>query len=543
MKVFGVHPAFGRVSPKERKQADLFFEELTRQRIARPSLTSVTRGSVVRPSVATRPYQPFVPQALEREDEAEDFATRELIDETLRKARERATFVPESEVRAALDQRARDPELLRQFERGVRDTSQLRRQYLADRSTQSLTIFWGLLVACAERLLRTIEDNRFRCSAAGNSITLHADVRAGMRTTWTRTGETLTLLHQCGGSPTSCPTAHRALHASGDAAHFGRLSTAGARIVELAGLFGLDLRTVASARRASRAAKQIASLAPLAPLSVVAIRNGTDRELHVARQTPRVVEAFVDSARWKSLPFTATPGTDYTLFKGRWFEASFHRQWGTERCIAWLQGLCAFYRDRAGGLVGIGDVSHMLGEVMTDHGSHRVGLDVDLYVLDAPAANSTFPTAYFTSGASSSLEFRALTPPTPGADPEQYAPPGSRVAALTGATADSVRRRYATIIAYCIATAPQLSAAVWHGARGVAADALQIARDAWTETERAGTGTTARPGWRATWGEGPANLAAIVAPRGALLIGEGSSSYGAGRGWPLHQDHIHVRLR
>jgi hypothetical protein len=126
------------------------------------------------------------------------------------------------------------------------------------------------------------------------------------------------------------------------------------------------------------------------------------------------------------------------------------------------------------------------------------------------------------------------------ARPEYSVPSGAAIAEPRRTT---LLDRYATILAYCVATQAGLVAAVWHGAPGLGARAVTLAQAAWDATVAARAGTTERPGWRATWGYGPASRAAIVAPPASLLIGDGSSAYGPGRGWPPHQDHIHVRLR
>ena len=118
--------------------------------------------------------------------------------------------------------------------------------------------------------------------------------------------------------------------------------------------------------------------------------------------------------------------------------------------------------------------------------------------------------------------------------------------ALVGAVSAALLDRYATILAYCVATQNLLSAAVWHGAIAMSARAAALAQNAWDATVQAGAGTAAQPGWRASWGPGPRDRAALTAPTSALFIGTGAPSYGVSppeHGWPLHSDHIHVRLR
>jgi len=52
-------------------------------------------------------------------------------------------------------------------------------------------------------------------------------------------------------------------------------------------------------------------------------------------------------------------------------------------------------------------------------------------------------------------------------------------------------------------------------------------------------------GWQSAWGPAPTSRADLAPPateRNRKLIGQGSSSYGAGKAWPLHRDHMHIRL-
>jgi hypothetical protein len=107
---------------------------------------------------------------------------------------------------------------------------------------------------------------------------------------------------------------------------------------------------------------------------------------------------------------------------------------------------------------------------------------------------------------------------------------GAAGAALAGARLDTIRHRYATIVAYCLATWPRLNACVWHGVSWVLAEAQVIS---------AGALRNWQPAWGAAPGAAPPTAAATLARK---LIGEGHTAYGPGRGWPVHQDHLHVRL-
>lgn len=166
---------------------------------------------------------------------------------------------------------------------------------------------------------------------------------------------------------------------------------------------------------------------------------------------------------------------------------------------------------------------------MTDHDSHEQGRDVDAYVLDYPSG-ATFPEAYYCDG-TSTLTLSTMVPPASSAG--EYNPRGGT--RLTGAHETVVWRRYATVLAYCFATWGMLRTFTWHGARQtqLQTNAVAIAQAAFDA------------GWQNTWGPTPtsrAELAPPAAERNRKLIGQGASSYGPGRGWPPHRDHIHIRL-
>jgi hypothetical protein len=379
----------------------------------------------------------------------------------------------------------------------------------------------------------------FLC-VAGGTTRLNSVVVDGVTNTRLRAGERPAISAPVCAATTLCPTAFQPPHMTGDATHFVDLNRNMIRVVELAGLFGLDLTgitgttTARTTRKASVAVKALPSAPPLASLSFVAIRNGSRRQVHIHRvpaeaNGSRPVQSQVNGDRWDSLAFRATPGTTYTLVKRRWHEASLHRQWGKQATIDWTIGLCNFYRDCAGLRLGIGDISHVVGEDMTDHGSHEQGRDVDAYVLGYPTG-STFPEAYFCDG-TTTLTLSAMVPPTSAIG--EYNTSGRTL--LTGAHETDVWRRYAFVLAYCFATWGMLKTFTWHGARRTQTqtDAVAIAQAAFDA------------GWRSTWGPTPtsrADLSPSAAERSRKLIGQGSSSYGAGKAWPFHRDHMHIRL-
>ena len=421
-------------------------------------------------------------------------------------------------------------------------TSRERRQ--ADAFWRDLT---GLSMPSIEALAEdAAADRPFLCGTTG-TLEVHRDVVDGMRATSTRSGESLTVDASCRGpAPADCPSPHASLHqphnsTGSHAAHFSALTQDQIRTVEIAGLFGVDLRSVAQRDRPSTAVKARPTSAPLQSLSFVGIRKGTRRGIHVGRETPRRVESWVDDQLWMCLPFIQ-PAT-YRLFKRRFWEASHHRQWGLFYTIVWITGLTNFYRDNTGLAMGVGDISHVVGEAMTDHKSHRVGKDVDLYVLEDPPTGSQFPVAFWCSGTSSTPELRQLGAPAADARQPEYRLPANSVSAIADPRRTTLLDRYATILAYCVATQSIVAAAVWHATPGLAARAVALAQAAWDRTVAAKEGTAERPGWRAMWGWGPKTRAEIVTPPASMFVGDGSSNYGPGRDWPPHQDHIHVRLR
>jgi len=524
---------FGLVTRRERQQAESFWRDL-----AGPPLPS---GPTWWPPVAGST------ESL-AEDAAEDRTRVDLRNAVVQNARDKKTFLTEAAVTQAIDGRASRAELARLFDARVAACAPSRRR--ADLRgadmTQQLTFYWGLIDAGASQLLALLESDPFRCGTT-SALEVHRDIIDGLRAAWTRSGEALTVGALCRGpAPAICPSTHAQLHqpsggTGSDAAHFTDLTQDQIRTVEIAGLFGVDLRNVAQGDRASTAVKTRPTAVPLQPVTFAAIRKGTRRAIHVSRETPRRVESWVEDQPWVCLPFI--PAASYRLFKRRFWEASLHRQWGVFYSVAWIAGLTNFYRDNAGLLMGVGDISHVVGEVMTDHKSHRVGKDVDCYVLEDPPAGSQFPVAFWCSGTSANPEFRELGAPAADAQTPTYTIPGGGVAGIAAPRRTTLLDRYATILAYCVATKAMVEAAVWHAGPGLAPRALALAQAAWDRTAAANQGTRERPGWRATWGFGPTSRAAITAAPSSMFVGDGSSNYGAGRDWPPHQDHIHVRLR
>ena len=330
-----------------------------------------------------------------------------------------------------------------------------------------------------------------------------------------------------------CPEVYHPFHDKGYASHLVKLDADTLKTAELAGLYGVDLAATkkSTAGKASHSVRTFNRPVPFQDLSFVALK-GASNEVHVHKGDERIVESRVDGKVWKSLPHELEPPAGYVLFKRNWPEASLHRQWGREEAVRWLVGLANFYRDRTGVRMGIGDVSHVVGGPMTDHASHQLGRDADLYVLGYESYPGDHIEAYWCQGTRPDrFTLHALTPPS--AKNKQYTTTG--MTRLDAADEARTFERYATILAYCVATWSLLKAFVWHGVRKIEDDAVRIARNAFDS------------GWKDSWGEGPKSRDDIAPEeewkkRGGKLIGQGSADYGAGKSWPPHQDHVHVRL-
>lgn len=460
-----------------------------------------------------------------------------IRDKVLETARAHRTFLSENEVRTAINSRTPGGAVDLHMNQSVAYVQAMGSVPLIGSLMER-----GVLWFRAMNLLVLLGRQKFKCSSTG-TLSLDMAVVDAMRHSWTAANEGQTLAGLCGNTPNPCPTSHQLLHNTGNAAHFTRLSRNGIRVVELAGLWGKNLIGVSpQSHRARVSVKVLPTNAPAANVSFVAVRSSSTRHLHFGKETPRRVEAFVGSDTWKNLAVEATPGTDYQVFKRRYWEASFHRQWGKEATIEWVKGLAQFYHDRTGGVLGVGDISHIVGEDMTDHDSHERGVDIDLYGLEATPVGTTFPTSYIVFD---TMTFKPLGMPATGGTPPEYSDPRRSTPVLAGAAATRVQLLYVTILAYCAATHGQLSRVIWHGAHHFRTKAVTEAQDAWDATVAAGLGTTTKPGWQSNWGPGPVNRAAISAP-GSKFIGHGAppkSNYGVmPGGWPIHDDHVHVRL-
>jgi hypothetical protein len=310
------------------------------------------------------------------------------------------------------------------------------------------------------------------------------------------------------------------VHHEGLAVDVTTLSKDELRMAQLSGLFGVSLTTV-TGNRALVPVRTMPRAAPFQHLSFWALRQGTRRELHVNLTNrhlfgrgPRVVASRVDGAPWACLPIAARPGVAYSLFKLRFNIASLHRQWGRTGAVAWIVGLCNFYRDQNRGLrPGVGDISHIVGEEMADdHRGHREGRDVDLYVLEYPP--NALPRAFFCDGAGNVSAF--TTPPDPSG---VYGPP---LLALATVDANLILQKYATFLAYCLATWSNVQVVIWKCANSVRNLARDLALAAFDG------------GWRASWGPAPSSRQDILTAHrqfNTKVIGDDA-----------HRDHMHVKL-
>lgn len=128
---------------------------------------------------------------------------------------------------------------------------------------------------------------------------------------------------------------------------------------------------------------------PLVRYDLVVTRDGSQSYFHVvvdpfglAAQGERGKhEAWIDKQRWVNLADSLEPGRAYLPFKTNGNE-SLHKQWGKEAVIRDLVGIAHEYSARTGGLLGIGDISHVDGGKIEDHWTHQKGVDADLYLLD-----------------------------------------------------------------------------------------------------------------------------------------------------------------
>jgi subtilisin family serine protease len=336
---------------------------------------------------------------------------------------------------------------------------------------------------------------------------------------------------------TLCPTRLRAEHTGGRATHLVKLNQDQILIAEIAGLWGLDLHAEPNlTQRAKQPVKLLLPGAPFDGLNFAAIRQGETRELHLSiADDPRTrrVESVVDGKDWRNLAHTAQQrGIPFVLTKREYAGASLHRQWGQVSMIDWILGLAAFYLGQTGQYLGVGDISRVVGGPIDGHGTHKVGLDVDLYVVDFPNQSTGIPEMYFCDGANDrAMTLRPLASPA-----STSADFGAAGAVLAGQRLDRIRGRYATIVAYCLSTWASLNACVWHGVTWALADAQAIA-------------TAAARAWNTAWGPAPP-AAEPAGPTAAAtlrqkLIGQGHHTYNnpaVKHGWPLHQDHVHVRL-
>lgn len=83
---------------------------------------------------------------------------------------------------------------------------------------------------------------------------------------------------------------------------------------------------------------------------------------------------------WVALCDHATPGIDYLPFKEDQ-QPSLDRQWGKRHVIEHVVDIARSYRDEVGSLLGVGDISVVTGGKISDHWTHRLGRDVDFYLL------------------------------------------------------------------------------------------------------------------------------------------------------------------
>jgi hypothetical protein len=118
--------------------------------------------------------------------------------------------------------------------------------------------------------------DEFLCTPSATSR-LNSVVVNGVTDTRRLAGERLPISSPACAATILCPPAFQRAHATGAATHFVSLDRNMIRVVELAGLFGVNLSGITgitrAARKASRAVKSLPSVPPLVGLSFVAIRQ------------------------------------------------------------------------------------------------------------------------------------------------------------------------------------------------------------------------------------------------------------------------------
>lgn len=146
--------------------------------------------------------------------------------------------------------------------------------------------------------------------------------------------------------------------------------------------FGTDLSPLVTIERG-----------PLAGYDLVVTRKEDRAWLHVV--VPQLGPATDAVGRhlyvkgdeiWVALCDQATPGEDYLPFKADQ-HPSLNRQWGKQDVIADVVTIARSYRDEVGSILGVGDISMVTGGKITDHWTHRLGRDVDFYLLDDSAGD------------------------------------------------------------------------------------------------------------------------------------------------------------
>ncbi|MFT3767435.1 MAG: penicillin-insensitive murein endopeptidase [Minicystis sp.] len=161
-----------------------------------------------------------------------------------------------------------------------------------------------------------------------------------------------------------------------------------------------DIRRAAALALFGAVESADASSGPFAPFHAFVYRAGGKCRFHAHRAAPdEAVQRLsrVGAHTWRHLHARLSPA-DYLLFK-RDGHPSYARQWGRPELVDLLVQLAVRYRDETGVPLAIGDMSHVLGGPMDDHASHAAGVDADVYVLDYPDGPDQSPRHYWVVGA------------------------------------------------------------------------------------------------------------------------------------------------
>ena len=177
-------------------------------------------------------------------------------------------------------------------------------------------------------------------------------------------------------APTNLPNVY-ATHTEANAGRAFRLTGTRSQIVDWS----------AAAIYGSSSARGALVGGPLYPARVMVYHDGTsylytDAADDYPHDDPKRSRHFgmVDGDEWGPLDAALVPGKEFITIKANG-GGRFYRQWGRAETIAYLRKMALDHLKTYGIPLGLGDISITAGGDITDHASHEVGLDADLYLL------------------------------------------------------------------------------------------------------------------------------------------------------------------